>query len=143
MSYTDDIDRVISWYRGKFSAKDATRQNLEYLNAARRKLACSLYDLRNDVADAKAEREKADYNRKKNYADQLLANRAEGLTIVEAESRARLNNSEHEDALCDAIRVYESLWLLYQSVGEILNAMSSDIRTLENEYRRAGQTEPV
>lgn len=140
--YIERINRVIAWYRGvdKF---DATKENLETLNAARRRLACSLAELGKDVSEAKAEREKADFNRKRHFADRMLTHRVEGLTVSESESKARLDNQEHEDAYCNAIQIYENLRLLYTSVNEILNAISSDLRDIENQYKRINQAQPV
>lgn len=141
MSY-ENINKVIGWYRDRFKP-DPTRENITHLLAARRKLACALYDISNDVAEAKAEREKAEFNRKQHFADRVLVYRQGNLTISEAENKARLDNNEHEDAYTEAVRVYENYRLTFGSVQEILNAISSDLRHLEEEYRRANQAQPV
>jgi len=142
MNSYETIDKVIAWYRDRFKS-DPTRENITHLLAARRRLAAALYDIRVDVAEAKAEREKADFNRKRNYADKVLVHRQGGLTNVEAESKARLDNGDHEDAYTDAVRAYEYYRLSFSSVQEVLNAISSDLRHIEDEYKRANHSQPV
>lgn len=142
MSAYESIDKIIAWYRDKYKS-DPTRENIGHLLAARRRLSAALYNIRADVAEAKAEREKSDFNRKRNYADRVLVYREGGLTISEAESKARLNNNQHEDDYTDAVRAYEYYRLTFESIQEVLNAISSDLRHLEDEYKRANHSQPT
>ncbi len=142
MSAYESIGKIIAWYRDKYKS-DPTRENIGHLLAARRRLSAALYNIRGDVAEAKAEREKADFNRKRNYADRVLVHRQGGMTNIESESKARLDNGEHEDAYTDAVRAHEYYRLTFESVKEVLNAISGDLRNLEDEYKRANHSQPT
>jgi len=141
MTYLEEITKGIEWYR-RIDAKPE-RELIEKLIKLRRRIACNLYLMRQDVADAKAEKEKAYFNRKKHFSDRFLALKAEGWSATDAEKRAQMDNAKHQDNETAAIRHYEQMRVLVSAVGEVLNALSTDIRVLEEEYRRSSQAQPA
>lgn len=142
MTYLEEITKAIEWYRN-IGTPDPEKELIDKLLKVRRRLACNLFLIRKDVAAAKEAKEKAYFERKRYAADRYLALKAANWTGTDAEKKTILDsNAEgYETRETQATRIYEDYRLLMDTVGEVLNALSTDIKALENEYRRSNQTD--
>jgi len=135
----NEAEKIIKWYAG-FSPNDPGR-DLSHLLRARRKLACLSVELAKECSELKGRADGAEFARKYNYAKAMEGYRKSEGSVAAAEIKAEIDIAKFRKAEGDAQQAYQLSRLLLSQVNEILNSLSGDIRNLENEYRRIGQTE--
>lgn len=115
-------------------AENKDHYDVENLQNIREDISLCLFYLSSDYAKAVSNFDKADWERKRNYAELIEQNKytEDGTknTVVQIESLARIANKEKEEEVVEAIRQKERAKLIVSSTTQILNAISSKIQQL-------------
>ena len=105
--------------------------DVKELQTMREDIALCVFYLSDSASQAIANADSADYNRKRNYAEQIEANKYDTNgnknTVSTAESLARVANKDFEEKLTLALRQKERVKIILNSTNQILNALSSRI----------------
>lgn len=113
--------------------KDSFDKNM--LQNMREEISLCLFYLSNSVSITIANYDRADWDRKRNYAQLIESNRydsnGEKNTVAVMESIARLKNKEKEEAVVEAIRQKERVKIIMSATNQILNAISSRLHSIE------------
>ena len=115
-------------------AENKDHYDVENLQNIREDISLCLFYLSSDYAKAVSNFDRADWERKRNYAELIEQNKyaEDGTknTVVQIESLARIANKEKEEEVVEAIRQKERAKLIVSSTTQILNAISSKIQQL-------------
>lgn len=115
-------------------AENKDNYDVENLQNIREDISLCLFYLSSDYAKAVSNFDRADWERKRNYAELIEQNKyaEDGTknTVVQIESLARIANKEKEEEVVEAIRQKERAKLIVSSTTQILNAISSKIQQL-------------
>ena len=115
-------------------AENKDNYDVENLQNIREDISLCLFYLSSDYAKAVSNFDRADWERKRNYAELIEQNKyaEDGTknTVVQIESLARIANKEKEEEVVEAIRQKERAKLIISSTTQILNAISSKIQQL-------------
>jgi|SRR5699024_2563777 len=105
------------------------------LQDLRENIALSLFYLADSASIAISNYDRADYERKRNYAELLEKHRfskdGSKNTVSRKESLARIDNDEKEKNLVEALRQKQKVKILISSTNQILNALSSRIAMIK------------
>ena len=141
-----EIHQVISdclrWYRANQDTVFLAAQHYQPLLQTRRKLSLALQTLTKEASRAKFEKENSYFTRKKEFAKAVNENRESGMSKADAELMVAKSDrfEQWTDAEVADAAVYENAKLLFDTVKEVLNSLSSDIRSIEEEAKRINQT---
>lgn len=109
--------------RQSFDAKE--------LQDMRESISLCLFYLSSDAAIALSNFDKADYERKRNYAELIEKHKYDDdgnkNTVAVTESLARIDNKEYEENVIEALRQKKRVEIILSSTNQILNALSSRI----------------
>lgn len=115
-------------------AENKDHYDVENLQNIREDISLCLFYLSSDYAKAVSNFDRADWERKRNYAELIEQNKyaedGSKNTVVQIESLARIANKEKEEEVVEAIRQKERARLIVSSTTQILNAISSKIQQL-------------
>ena len=115
-------------------AENKDNYDVENLQSIREDISLCLFYLSSDYAKAISNFDRADWERKRNYAELIEQNKyaedGSKNTVVQIESLARIANKEKEEEVVEAIRQKERARLIVSSTTQILNAISSKIQQL-------------
>jgi len=118
----------------KYSEKKASYSAKE-LQDMRENISLTLFYLSDSASTALSNYDKADWERKRTYAELIEENRydEEGSknTVTVMESLARISNKEKEEAVVEALRQKERVRIILSSTQQILNAISSRLHMIE------------
>jgi len=122
-----DLIKEYSEKKASYSAKE--------LQDMRENISLTLFYLSDSASTALSNYDKADWERKRNYAELIEENRydEEGSknTVTVMESLARISNKEKEEAVVKALRQKERVRIILSSTQQILNAISSRLHMIE------------
>ena len=125
-----ELSELINTYRDNKDTFDAKQ-----LQDMRESISLCLFYLSDSASVAISNFDKADWERKRNYAELIDKHKydAEGNknTVTVSESLARLDNKEYEEAVVEAIRQKERVKIILNSTQLILHAISSRLHMLE------------
>lgn len=125
-----ELSDLIDEYRDNKDSFDAKQ-----LQNMRESISLCLFYLSDSASIAISNFDKADWERKRNYAELVEKHKydSEGNknTVVVAESLARLDNKEQEEAVVIAIRQKERVKIILNSTQLILHAISSRLHMIE------------
>lgn len=115
-------------------AENKDHYDVENLQNIREDISLCLFYLSSDYAKAVSNFDRADWDRKRNYAEMVEQNKyaedGSKNTVVQIESLARIANKEKEEEVVEALRQKERARLIVSSTTQILNAISSKIQQL-------------
>jgi hypothetical protein len=115
-------------------AENKDQFDVESLQSIREDISLCLFYLSSDYAKAISNFDRADWERKRNYAELIEQNKfaedGSKNTVVQVESLARIANKDKEEEVVEAIRQKERARLIVSSTTQILNAISSKIQQL-------------
>lgn len=131
-----EINTITEWYRGQPDHITSSRKNIDALLKARRMLSANMVKFAEVVSFAREARDAAVFARKKAYSTKVLERRSEGLTFAESEHKATIETETHREIERGAEKSYENAKLIYQSVGDVLNAIAGDLKILQYEYEK-------
>ena len=124
-----ELSRLIDKY-----AENKDHYEVEDLQNIREDISLCMFYLSSDYAKAVSNYDKADWERKRNYAELVdtykFAEDGSKNTVVVIESLARRDNREKEEDVVEALRQKERAKLIVSSTTQILNAISSKIQQL-------------
>lgn len=133
MSIKSNPFKELSNLIGKY-AENKDHYDVENLQNIREDISLCLFYLSSDYAKAVSNFDRADWERKRNYAELIEQNKyaedGSKNTVVQIESLARIANKEKEEEVVEAIRQKERARLIVSSTTQILNAISSKIQQL-------------
>jgi hypothetical protein len=122
-----DLIKEYSEKKASYSAKE--------LQDMRENISLTLFYLSDSASTALSNYDKADWERKRTYAELIEENRydEEGSknTVTVMESLARISNKEKEEAVVKALRQKERVRIILSSTQQILNAISSRLHMIE------------
>jgi hypothetical protein len=122
-----DLIKEYSEKKASYSAKE--------LQDMRENISLTLFYLSDSASTALSNYDKADWERKRTYAELIEENRydEEGSknTVTVMESLARISNKEKEEAVVKALRQKERVRIILSSTQQILNAISSRLHIIE------------
>jgi len=122
-----DLIKEYSEKKASYSAKE--------LQDMRENISLTLFYLSDSASTALSNYDKADWERKRTYAELIEENRydEEGSknTVTVMESLARISNKEKEEAVVEALRQKERVRIILSSTQQILNAISSRLHMIE------------
>ena len=122
-----DLIKEYSEKKASYSAKE--------LQDMRENISLTLFYLSDSASTALSNYDKADWERKRTYAELIEENRydEEGSknTVTVMESLARISNKEKEEAVVKALRQKERVRIILNSTQQILNAISSRLHIIE------------
>ena len=125
---------VLSELIGEYKEKKNSF-SLKELQDMRENISLQLFYLSDDASKAISNYDLADWERKRNYAELIEAHKYDEdgnkNTVAAAESRARIENKEYEEAVVNAIRQKERVRIILSSVNQILNAISSRLNQIQ------------
>lgn len=108
--------------------------DIEGLQNIREDISLCLFYLSSDYAKAISNYDRADWERKRSYAELIDAHKysedGSKNTVVVTESLARRDNKDKEEEVVEALRQKERAKLVVSSTTQILNAISSKIQQL-------------
>lgn len=126
-----ELNRLIDEF-----SENRESHNADKLQSLREEISLQLFYLSDGASKALSNFDKADYERKRNYAKLIEDNKydREGNknTVSVTESLARIQNEEYEEATVEAMRQKERVKIALSSVNQILNAISSRLHSLKN-----------
>lgn len=115
-------------------AENKDHYDVENLQNIREDISLCLFYLSSDYAKAVSNFDRADWERKRNYAELIEQNKyaedGSKNTVVQIESLARIANKKKEEEVVEAMRQKERAKLIVSSTTQILNAISSKIQQL-------------
>lgn len=124
-----ELSKLIDRY-----AENKYHYEVEDLQNIREDISLCMFYLSSDYAKAVSNYDKADWERKRNYAELIethkFAEDGSKNTVVVIESLARRDNKEKEEDVVEALRQKERAKLIVSSTTQILNAISSKIQQL-------------
>lgn len=125
-----ELSDLIGEYKEKKDSFDAKE-----LQDMREKISLCLFYLSDSASTAISNYDKADWERKRNYAELIESNRfdAEGNknTVALMESAARIGNKEKEEQTAEALRQKERVRIILSSTTNILHAISSRLHMID------------
>lgn len=125
-----ELSDLIDEYRDNKDSFDAKQ-----LQNMRESISLCLFYLSDSASIAISNFDKADWERKRNYAELVEKHKYDDEgnknTVVVAESLARLDNKEQEEAVVEAIRQKERVKIILNSTQLILHAISSRLHMLD------------
>ena len=124
-----ELSRLIDKY-----AENKDHYEVEDLQNIREDISLCMFYLSSDYAKAVSNYDKADWERKRNYAELVdthkFAEDGSKNTVVVIESLARRDNREKEEDVVEALRQKEKVRILLNAVNQILNSISGRISQL-------------
>lgn len=133
--YAAVLKAVTEWY-GSVSFPQEARTK-EILLEGRRKLATSLYWLRNDIGQIRNEKERLEYLKRRQTSREFRTLR-KSHGVTDADHLAKVAALPDEEKWASAGADYESMRLMFDAVKEVLNALASDINCYNIESRILG-----
>lgn len=125
-----ELSELIDEYRDKKDSFDA-----KALQNMREKISLCLFYLSDSASVAISNYDKADWERKRNYAELVDKHKYDDQgnknTVSVTESLARIENKEYEEAVVEAIRQKERVKIILNSTQLILHAISSRLHMIE------------
>lgn len=119
-----ELSKLVDNYRDNKNSFDANQ-----LQNMRENISLCLFYLSDSVSQAISNADKADYERKRNYAKLIEENKFDDdgnkNTVSVTESLARISNKEHEEKVVEALRQKERVRVIINATQQILNAISS------------------
>jgi hypothetical protein len=122
-----DLIQEYSEKKSSYSAKE--------LQDMRENISLTLFYLSDSATTALSNYDKADWDRKRTYAELIEENKYDSdgnkNTVTVMESLARISNKEKEEAVVKALRQKERVRIILSSTQQILNAISSRLHMIE------------
>ena len=117
-------------------AKNKHSFDVKELQEMRENISLTLFYLSDSASVAISNYDRADYDRKRNYAELIEHHKFDEdggkNTVAVTESLARIDNKEAELAVCEALRQKERVRIILSSTQQILNAISSRINQIQH-----------
>ena len=144
--YPDDeavisgISRTLEWYQRTFTGSETDPGNLNRLIGAQTYLARQRENIGRIVGRAQAERTAAEYRRRAFRDSLILAHRAQGETVKDAEAMARVETRKLDQEHTDSIEYHTRLRAIQDSVDATLTAVAQERKRMASDYERAHLT---
>lgn len=104
------------------------------LQDLRERISLCYFYLSDSVSQAISNYDKADYERKRNYAELIEKHKysddGSRNTVSVTESLARIENKEKEEAVVEALRQKERVRIIMSATTQILNSISSRLNSI-------------
>lgn len=125
-----ELSEVINDYKINRDSFDANK-----LQDTREKIALLLFYLSDSVSTAISNFDRADWERKRNYAELIEENKwdkdGNKNTVAVTESLARIANEEKEKEVVEALRQKERVKIIMSASQQILHAISSRLHMIQ------------
>lgn len=124
------LSKLIDDYKENKNSYDKNK-----LQDLRENISLTLFYLSDSFSLAVSNYDKADWNRKRNYAKLVEENKydSEGNknTVAVTESIARIENEEFEEKVVEALRQKEKAKMILSATNQVLNSISSRLHMIQ------------
>lgn len=136
LDFMGDIRRILDWHTQAVD-KGLNANDYGKLLRARSKLAQANEHLGGLKAQVEADYLEAGYERRRKRDNLILIYRG-SMAVSVAEARARTETEAYDVRHVAALKLKVEINTLYDTVGQVLNAMSGERHTLDKELQYAG-----